>query len=72
MRAIEYEPPRWSAIEPSQESGSHIRFNAHGSVRLGYSYSPRWKTVQGISPVYFATPSTMLTFADGEVDLEYR
>ena len=48
-----------------------MNFNSAGGTLINYSYFPKWKREKANQIIYWATPSSMWVFGDGEVELEY-
>lgn len=59
-------------IEPIVKKDMNLKFNNTGGTLINYSYFPDWQSGDKEQTIYWATPTMMWVFANGETEFSYR
>lgn len=59
-------------IVPVVKQNMSVRFASVGGTLINYSYFPNWESTDDSQTIYWATPTMMWVFGDGEEELAYR
>lgn len=59
-------------VETKISEDMNLRFESNGATLINYSYFPDWKMENYQSPIYWATPSMMWLFAQGDTEIRFK
>jgi hypothetical protein len=66
------EKAEFKEIIPEVMDSEKIKFKSDSRVMINYSYFPKWKSLNKDQNVFWATPSFMFVFGEGENEINYR
>lgn len=59
-------------VELSVKTDMELKFNNVGGTVVNYSYFPDWRIVNSKQNIYWATPTMMWIFSNGETEIIYK
>lgn len=72
LKRYSVDTPVYKELSPTKLSSHEIKFYSKKNILLNYSYFPYWESENSSQEVFWATPSMMFVFGQGDTTLEYK